>query len=90
MSEFCPAKECGARGGHHPLCPLSPAEYKARQLEWYYRHVLEQCVTIGRLRRLVTEWQGKHAILKAENNKLRKRLRQLEVDSRCNNRGTTG
>jgi hypothetical protein len=77
-NEFCPAKECGARGGHHPLCPIAPVEYKAGKLEWYYRRVLEQCVTIERLRRLVTEWQGKYAMLKAENNKLRARLHRLE------------
>lgn len=76
----CPAPECGAYDDHHiPGCPLAPLEYKAEMMLVYYKKWLEErAVSMHerqRLRDLATLWQGKHAMLRHENNRLRRKLK---------------
>lgn len=70
--------DCGALTGHSPLCGIAPVEYKAKGMERYYKAWLSQGQYYRELcellRQRVTLWQGKHAMLRHENNKLRKKL----------------
>lgn len=74
MSERCPAKECGALRGHHPLCPLAPAEYKARQTDHLYREAQRWRERYEHQRELTNVWHGRYEVLRHENNKLRRKL----------------
>lgn len=70
--------DCNALIGHAPLCKLATVEYKSAEMERYYKawlsqgeHYRELC---DRLRQQVVLWQGKHAMLRHENNRLRSKL----------------
>lgn len=76
-NDKCPAKECGAYGGHHPLCPLAPPEYKEAQLTRYMVALNQGLERYRLMAERVTLWQGKHALLRHENNRLRKKLREM-------------
>lgn len=80
IRERCPDPKCGAYTGHSPFCSLATAEYKAEQMVQYYsawlRDVSHYREKAERLREQVTLWQGKFAILKHENNQLRKKIRE--------------
>ncbi len=80
----CPARECGAYDGHAPRCPLASVEYKAAEMLRYYEAWLKQHGEIlqlrERLKREVTFWQGKHALLRHENNKLRRRNAEIQSE----------
>lgn len=77
--------ECGAYHGHSIDCEQkTPKEWRASALQYYKawlklemreRHrvkVLDE--RIKRIKDAATLWQGKYAILKLENNALRKKL----------------
>lgn len=72
-AEKCP--ECNALKGHSITCSLQSVEEKAAQTMIYYNAWLHAQVVSQRLKAQVTFWQGKHAMLRHENNKLRKRLK---------------
>lgn len=71
----CPA--CGALKSHSVKCPLLTDAQKAEFLDEYYQAWLGETrsheLTRKRLTEMVTLWQGKHALLRHENNKLRRK-----------------
>lgn len=76
----CPHPKCQAYGGGHtPECPLAPPEYKAEQLLRFVRICHEYRQTLRCYRTEIALWQGKFAVLKHENNALRRRLRAKEA-----------
>lgn len=81
----CP--ECGTGSGLHcSECSLQTVEQKIAWGPYFYALWREQMKRNAesqiRLLRLVTLWQGKHAMLRHENNKLRKKLmKQVAVAS---------
>lgn len=77
----CPDPKCGAFDGHHgPHCEMAPDEWKLRWLPVYLRNrdkaIGELYRTQDHLRALVTLWQGKYALVKHENNQLRRKLKR--------------
>lgn len=86
----CP--ECDALKGHGVKCSRMTTEEKAAMAMQYYDswmkthdHYRELC---KRLREQVTLWQGKHALLRHENNQLRRKLRPQNNEH--NKRTSTG
>ena len=71
--------ECRAMNGHHPLCELASVEYKAARLAAIYQTMLKLLRQRERLQQLVNLWQGKHALLRHENNKLRRKLKERNL-----------
>lgn len=74
----CP--ECTAYNGKHCFdCSLQTVEEKIAWGPYYHDAWLDQQRRDSdygtRLRALVTLWQGKHALLRHENNKLRKKVK---------------
>jgi len=79
--EKCP--ECNAlNGDHHPRCSLMDGEAAKRELLHYYEAWLkvetQRRESARRYREQVTLWQGKHELLRHENNALRRKLRKLQ------------
>lgn len=79
----CP--ECAACNGKHVLaCSQQTFEEMRAKVVHYHAAWLEQMKRNGlcgiRLRKEVTLWQGKHALLRHENNNLRKKLRGHSVE----------
>jgi len=72
----CP--ECNALTGHCITCSRQTVEEKAAQATRYYDAWVRDCAhylaLLERQRKQITFWQGKHAMLKRENNALRKKL----------------
>lgn len=70
--------DCGALSGHHPLCKLAPVEFKAAECERYYRAWLDNDKAfrsiLARCKKDIAFWQGKHAMLRHENNRLRNKI----------------
>lgn len=84
MSEKVEEKKCPACGGyvvHRLNCPAMTEAGVREQLMQYYnswlKHQKEAQAQWERYRRELVLWQGKHAILRRENNKLRHQLRRL-------------
>ena len=75
MAEQCP--ECKCYGGHTPQCSIAPPEYKARQLERFGDLLRERVAEADRLRERIEFWQSKCAVLRHENNRLRKKLSNI-------------
>lgn len=77
-SRACPDPKCGALIGHHPQCDLINLEEAKRQLQTYYKLWLEKEIWATRRVKLaheeINKWKGKAAILKHENNQLRKMI----------------
>lgn len=77
--------ECGAFHGMHALaCSRQTYEQMQQQVldhhsSWQAEHQRYNTLH-ARLKQHVTLWQGKCAILRHENNKLRDRNRKLEAD----------
>lgn len=79
-SGHCP--ECDHYNSHTVECSLAPHVYrlelikdlKARMM-WYHDRAQE-------FGRDATFWQGKHAMLRHENNRLRKKLQRMLRDQR--------
>lgn len=79
----CP--ECEAYGGRHCFnCSLQTVEQEIAWGPHYHARWTEQIKLNGeygiRLRKEVTLWQGKHALLRHENNKLRSKLRKQPAE----------
>ena len=78
MSE-CPG--CGALKGHGWWCKLASPEERVvlleRELEWWKARTNEAYNALRRQSELVQLWHGKWAIVKHENNQLRKQLWRL-------------
>lgn len=74
----CPDPKCGAFMGHHPQCDLIDLEEAKKQLQAYYKLWLEKEMWArGRVKHAheeINKWKGKVAILKHENNQLRKKV----------------
>lgn len=75
--------DCGAHSGpddenHSPFCKAASVEFKANQMTAYYEAWLhEKGANTNRIKQLkheVAQWQAKHATLRHENNKLRRKL----------------
>lgn len=85
-NEKCP--ECSAyQGHHHPKCSLIDGEHAKTLLHQYYDNWLEarnkRDGALKHWRDLVTFWQGKCAILRQENNALRRKVsRQIRSDDK--------
>ena len=87
----CPEPICGALHGHHPLCPRGSAEEKLLQLERYFKRYTKQRGKLDDMHDLVTLWQGKHAMLRHENNALRRKLwKQAKAPLGTKIRSTSG
>ena len=79
MSEKC--AKCGMLPhAHHPLCEAGTLEYKAWYLGRLYPLLEKVMKQRDRLLEQATLWQGKHAILKHENNKLRRANERLKKE----------
>lgn len=79
--------ECGAYQGHHFItCSLQPIEQKASEAVRYYEAWLkknnEHHAIYMKFQQQAVYWQGKHAILRHENNKLRKAMYRQEKKRR--------
>lgn len=78
MNDPKPCPECGAYQGHSPRCSLIDFEEAKVQLSRYFGYFLNFEVRLrevaNRLDKEVTNWQGRHAILRQENNALRRKL----------------
>jgi hypothetical protein len=78
-----PCPECGTYDASHhiPTCSLQTVEQKAALMMLYYQEWIltheRWMKNSRRLREMLTFWQGKHAILKQENNALRKKIKSL-------------
>lgn len=75
LPDRCP--ECGLFG-HDPFCSLQTLEYKAAQVEVYYNAWVQGQQSSKKLwdhnTKQIRELQGRCAILRNENNKLRRKL----------------
>lgn len=71
---------CGALKDHAPNCKEMTPDDIAQQASQYYAAWLREhelrMKQGDRLRDLVTFWQGKFAIMKLENNRLRRKCRK--------------
>lgn len=74
----CPDKGCGARFGHSLVCRLASVEERAEQRDVAVQGWHTCIAKAERLLHQVTFWQGKHAILRLENNKLRRKVHALK------------
>lgn len=80
--EKCP--ECGTwKATHHRIdCQLQTVEEKAASAAWYSCAWMDAMKEVRELRQRIypqiTFWQGKYAIVKQENNVLRRRLYRQE------------
>lgn len=89
MEQLDPCKECGAYKGHSPNCSLIEFDEAKKQLLLYYNQwvnihremnrEIKKAVTYANKQAskaydLSNSWYGKYAIVKHENNILRKRL----------------
>jgi len=74
----CPHPQCGAFDGHHPLCPIAPDEWRAAHFLQYvsnYEARLQRLQkALNRQIELTSVWHGRWAMVKHENNKLRKKV----------------
>jgi len=70
--------ECGAHESHSVFCSRQSRAELLLQLKTYYdawaNHHAKNEIVIKRYRAEIVHWQGKHAMLRHENNKLRKKL----------------
>ena len=79
IRESC--SDCGVyHDQHHPLCASGSIELKLRQLVWYYNQSRAHWLDLVRQREQVVFWQGKHALVRHENNKLRRKLHALKKE----------
>lgn len=75
-----PCKVCGSfySETHHPECPEIPIEQKIRDYDYYVQLCnklrRELVAAHDKSNEKITLWQGKFAIVKEENNALRKKL----------------
>lgn len=79
----CP--ECTAYHGYHVLdCSQQTYDEMRAQVREYHaawlREHQSRNVERNRLKEQVTLWQGKHALLRHENNKLRKKIEKLPAE----------
>ena len=85
MSKEQKCKECGAYHGHAPECSLMSGEYAKSELKRYYRVWLEMEMKhrkfdkglydqIKKAKKEAEFWKGKYAVVKIENNKLRRKV----------------
>jgi hypothetical protein len=73
----CPDKGCGARFGHSLICRLASVEERAAQRDTAVQGWHKSISEAERLRQQVVFWQGKFAMVKHENNKLRRKVEAL-------------
>lgn len=73
-----PCLECKQKPGHLTLCSRRPSEAVAEEFRRTFPQWQKECQLLARLLSKAREqamfWQGKFAILKAENNALRRQL----------------
>lgn len=74
---FC--TECGLSGAHADMCSEAPLSEErvfrlTLRIEAMNRDRMEHIARIDRLTDSVTKWQGRHAIVRHENNVLRRKL----------------
>ena len=76
MGDIPKCEECGASGGHSPFCEKQTVDQIKSQLKRYYTAWLDRQnnarASRDRLLHEIVFWQGKCAMLKHENNQLRK------------------
>lgn len=79
-SELVRCPECQALSGHCITCSLQTVEEKAAQAMQYYNAWLRDREQYSKLclryREQITLWQGKHALLRRENNALRRKIKR--------------
>lgn len=78
---FC--TECGLAGKHSDMCSDAPLSEErvfrlTMRIEAMHRERLEHIARIDRLTDSVTKWQGRHAIVRHENNVLRRTMYRQE------------
>ena len=82
IKELVQCDECGCYGGGHtPKCMSASPEYKAKQLLDMCDHATRLLRQRERLTQLVDFWQNKFQVIRHENNKLRKALREVKQES---------
>ena len=78
----CPDPNCGATGGHYLRCSLAPLEVRLANFEQFTerqtRLIHDLRALLQRHRELAVLWHGKFALVKHENNCLRKKLRRQD------------
>lgn len=75
-SGHCP--ECGHLRSHTIECSEAPHSYRMHLIENLQTRMRSMKSYALDMKKEVTFWQGKHAMLRHENNQMRKKLRQME------------
>lgn len=78
-----PCPRCGGYADHATECTLQTVEQKAAMMMTYYEMYRKKCDAYHafqiKWQQWGVMWQGKHAILRHENNKLRRALYRQEI-----------